>query len=344
MKENFREFFMEKLVVLLKPEDVETSAKEFISVYASYMQGAGIVGKDPSGHVSFPSRTAPVEESNIEFFEEWVDLNNALGIHTVASMDFYTDIWFARDPKYQTMTAEGVAMQHQICPNREEFWEYGAEIIKELGSYPIHEILLFGTGFIRDHFCFCERCRDEFAPLVDQEPSRLTYAYIAENPEYHEKWHEWRSEKVHAGISRLQEAAKESDEAVGRENPLSIAVEILLDPETNLTEGARTEYGYDHKKILDITKNVMVNLYPWSPTLPQSGTKEYDDLIEALYFSTEFKRRGGTVSLFRWGVSSIEHMRELKQIGKDASIDRFLGTFSYPSDYRERRESAVGNY
>ncbi|MHA1959963.1 MAG: hypothetical protein ACW99U_07010 [Candidatus Thorarchaeota archaeon] len=344
MKQSFREFFMEKLLVLMRPEDIDMSAKEFLSMYASYMDGAGIVGKDPSGHALFQSRTAPVEENHTKFFVEWVDLTEALGIHTAASMDFYTDVWFAKDPKYQTVTSEGQTMNHQICPNREEFWQYGAEVVKELGIYPIHEILLFGTGFIRDKFCFCERCRTEFSPLVDQEPNRLTYDYIIENPDHHAKWHEWRSQKVHDGLRVLQNAATESDETVGREKPLSIAVEMLLDPETGLSEGAKNEYGYDYGKILDITKNVMINLYPWSPILPGPGQSDYDALVEALYFTTEFKRRGGTVSLFRWGLSSIDSVREMKQIGKDAGIERFMGTFGYPTDYSVRRESAVGNY
>lgn len=335
---------MNKLLILLKPEDIDTSAKEFISMYASYMQEAGLVGKDPSGLAFYPSKNARVDERHLDFFDEWVNLTEALSIHTAASMDFYTDGWFAKDPKYQSFNSEGTALQHQICPNREEFWQYGAEIVKELGRYPIHEILLFGTGFVRDHYCFCDRCRSEFAPLVGQEPTRLTYGYLTENPEYHTKWHEWRSKKVHQGFAVLQQAAQEVDEEVGREKPLSISVEILLDPETGMIEGGKQEYGFDPLEILEITKNVMVNLYPWSPLLPQPGEQEYDELVESLYFSTEFKRRGGTVSLFRWGVSTIEHLQELKQVGKDAGIERFIGSLGYPTDYSVRRESAIGNY
>lgn len=345
MKQNFREFFMQKLLVLIRPEDIDTSAKEFISTYASYMTETGIVAKGPSGYTLYPSKYAPVEKQHNAFFEEWINLTDALGIHTAVGMDFYTDRWFAKDPKYQTIAPNGVPMEHQICPNRPEFWEYGAEIVKELGRYPaIHEILVFGTGFIRDHFCFCERCRKEFAPLVNQEPDKLTYGYLTENPEYHEKWHEWRSEKVYQGITMLQRAAEEIDNEVGREKPLKLTIEVLLDPETGLIEGARNEYGYDPLELLEITKSVMINLFPWSPLLPTPGSKEYDDLIEALYFATEFKRRGGTVALFRWGVSSLDHLHELKQIGKDAGIERFIGTLGYPTDYSIRRESAVGNY
>lgn len=235
-------------------------------------------------------------------------------------------------------------MEHQICPNRKEFWQYGAEIVKEIGSYPINEILLFGTGFIRDHFCFCERCRAEFAPLVDQEPDRITYQYISENPEYHEKWHQWRSDKVHEGLTYLQEAATDSDDATGREQPLKLSVEVLLDPETGLADGAKNEYGYDYSRIGEITKNVLINLYPWSPVLPVKGSTEYNDLVESLYFVNEFTRRGGRASLFRWGVTTIEQLQELKALGKDVGIDRIVSTFHYPSDYSRRRESAIGNY
>jgi hypothetical protein len=345
MKQNIREFLMQKALVLFRSEDIDVSARDFMSTYASYMREVGIVGKEPNGHVVFPSRTAPVEEGYAEFFDEWVTLSEALEIHTAVSMDLYTDAWFARDPKYQTMTASGQLMPHQICPNREEFWEYGAEIVKELGAYPIDEILLFGVGFIRDEFCFCDRCRKEFAPLVDQEPARLTHAYLTENPDYHDKWHEWRTEKVLQGLRVLQSAA---DSLIGAEGtrfkPLKISVEVLVDPESGLTEGAKKAYGYDYTKIREITGGLMINLFPWSPVLPTPGTAEYNDLVESMYFVKEFSRRGGIVSLFRWGVSSIEQLRELKALGKDVGIDRFVTSFGYPKDYPVRRESAIGNY
>jgi hypothetical protein len=344
MKQNYREFFMQKLLFLFKPNDIEMSAKDFLSTYASYMTEVGIVGKDPSGHAFFPSRTAPLSDQGTQFFEEWVNLTDALGIHSVASMDFFTDTWFARDPKYHTMTSNGMTVGHQICPNREEFWQYGAEVVKELGRYPLKEIMVFGTSFIRDEFCFCDRCRKEFAPQVGQEPDRLTYDYIKENPEYHELWHEWRTSKVLDGVASLQNAASLVDEEVGREQPLRISVEVLLDPETGLSEGAKGEYGYDYAKLADITSSIVINLYPWSPLLPVKGTKEYEDLVESLYYTAEFQRRGGTVALFRWGISSLENLQELKVLGKDAGIDRFVGTFGYPSDYSARREAAIGNY
>jgi len=343
-KFNYREFFMQKMVILLKPDDIETTAKDFLSQYASYMDSVGIVGKGPTGHAIYPSRTAPVEEQHVQFFEEWVDLTNALGIKNVIAMDLYTDGWFARDPKYQTITPEGDAMKHQICPNRPSFWQYGAEIIKEMGTYPIEEIILFGTGFIRDRFCFCDRCRKEFAPIVGQEPERLTYPYITENPEYHAKWHEWRQAKVNEGIRYLRDAALESDRDTGRELPLKLAVEVLLDPETGFSEGAKTEYGYDYAKINEITGDILINLYPWSPLLPLKGSAEYDTLVESLYFTNEFSRRGGRASLFRWGVTTIDQMQELKTLASDAGIDRVVISPHYPADYSHRRESAIGNF
>lgn len=344
MKSNFREFFMQKMLIMFKPEDIEVSAKEFISTYASYMETVGIVGKGPDGYALYSSKTAPVREEHVEFFDEWVKLNDALGIHAVVGMDLYTDGWFAKDPKYQTMNDKGVKMEHQICPNRPEFWEYGAEIIREIGSFPINEILVFGTGFIRDQFCFCDRCRVDFAPLVDQEPDRLTHQFLVENPEHHEKWHEWRSDIVHSGLEVLQAAASASDEATGREQPLRLSIEVLLDPETGLSEGAKAEYGYDYARIGEITKNVLINLFPWSPILPSKGSNEYSELVESLYFVNEFTRRGGHASLFRWGVTTTEQLQELKTLGRDAGIDRIVTTFHYPSDYSRRRESAIGNY
>jgi hypothetical protein len=170
----------------------------------------------------------------------------------------------------------------------------------------------------------------------------LSYGYITENPDYHEKWHEWRTKKVHQGIAYLQSAAREIDEATGREKPLKLAVEVLMDPETGLTEGAAGEYGYKFSEIKDLTGEILINLYPFSPILPQPNTQEYTNLIEALYFTNEFKRRGGRASLFRWGIETSEQLQELKRIGNDVGIDRFVTTLSYPQDYAVRREAAIG--
>jgi hypothetical protein len=308
---------MQKMVILLKPEDIETSAKEFLSTYASYMESVGIYGKGSDGHANYQSKTAPVHEGNVEFFEEWVEIANALEINTAVGMDLYTDRLFAKDPKYQSMNDKGKAMDHQICPNSPEFWQYASEIVTEIGHYPVDEIFVFGAGFIRDRFCFCEKCRNDFAPLVNQEPDRLTHQYLTENPEYHEKWHEWRSGIVHQGIEQLQAAARDISESTDRIRPLKLSIEMLLDPITGLTENVRNEYGYDWKRILDITGSMLVNLYPWSPILPAEGSAEYDDLVDSLYFSNEFKRRGGDVTLFRWGVDSIEEVKDLKGLQKE---------------------------
>ncbi|MEM2143582.1 MAG: hypothetical protein QXS20_05345 [Candidatus Thorarchaeota archaeon] len=345
MKEiNLREFFMKKAVLLFQPEDIKMSISDFFSNYASYLTDVGIVGKRPNGYALYPSKTAPVEKQHTEFFEHWVKMCDSLSISLSVGMDFYTDGWFARDPKYQTMTSRGKAMTHQICPNREEFWQYGAEIVKEIGSYPISEILLFGSGYIRDEFCFCSRCRKEFAPLVNQEPSRLTYEYLIENPDYHAMWHKWRSEKVVKGIEVLRAAARATDEKIGRAEPLRLSIEVIVDPETGLSEGAKGEYGYDYSKFGEITGNILINLFPWSPILPQRGTKEYNNLVESLYYVNEFKRRGGRASLFRWGVTTLEQLDEIRSLAKDVGIDRIVTTPHYPVDYSVRREAAVGTY
>ncbi|NWF95108.1 MAG: hypothetical protein HXY34_03110 [Candidatus Thorarchaeota archaeon] len=335
---------MKKVLVLLQPEDVGMSAKDFLSQYGSYLTDVGMVAKRTSGQTVYQSKTAPVDPKHTQFFEDWVKLANALSINSVAGMDFYTDGWFARDPKYQTMTSKGKAMTHQICPNREEFWQYGAEIVRELGCYPINEIFLFGIGFIGDHFCFCERCKKEFAPKVNQEPKRLTYEYVSENPEYHTMWHRWRAEKVAQGLAYLRDAARDADAKVGRADPLRLSVEVLIDPITGLSEGAKDQYGYDYTKFGEVTGNILINLFPWSPLLPRKGSKEYNDLVESLYFTGEFKRRGGRVSLFRWGVTSTEQIDELRALAKDCNIDRIVTTLQYPGDYSTRRESAIGSY
>jgi hypothetical protein len=344
MKVNFRELFMERMGILLQPEDIETTAKDFLSSYASYMKEVGLVAKDPNGKTLYASKTAPIDDKYTQFFDQWVSLTHALGIESSVSMDFYTDGWFGRDPKYQTIGLKGQALTHQICPNREEFWQYGAEIIKELGAYPVDEILLFGAGYVRDEFCFCERCKKEFAPMVDQEPKRLNYPYVSENPDYLAKWHQWRTEKVNRGLQVLQDAAREVDKKANRSKPLRIAVEVLIDPESGLSEGAAMKCGFDYGKIGQITGNVLINLFPWSPQLPKKGTKQYNDLIESLYFTNELKRRGGRASLFRWGVKTLDQFRELKVFGKDAGIDRLVVSLHYPSDYSVRRESAISIY
>ncbi len=344
MKLNLREFFMKKALVLFQPEDIGMSPKDFLSTYGSYISEVGLVAKRPNGYALYPSKTAPIESQSTQFFEEWVKLTHELGINSVVGMDVYTDGWFGRDPKYQTMTHKGQTFTHQICPNREEFWQYSAEMIREIGQYPIDEVFLFGIGFIRDQMCFCERCRREFAPKVNQDPKRLTYDYIVENPQYHALWHSWRAEKVAQGLKYLRDAANSVESMAERARPLRLSVEILIDPITRLAQGATEEYGYDYTKFGEITGNLLINLFPWSPLLPKKDSKEYTELVDSLYFTNEFRRRGGKVSLFRWGVTTLEQLDELRVLAKDIGVDRVVTTVQYPKDYSVRRESAIGTY
>ncbi len=342
-KIDFREFFGKEPLLILTPEDIGPSAREFISVYGSYMKQIGIVGKRASGYATYSSRTAPVEDQHTEMFEEWLTLLGKLKIKSAVAMDFYTDKWFGKDPKYQSISAKGSPVSHQICPNREDFWQYGAEIVKEIGSHDVDEIIVFGAGFIQDRFCFCERCRNEFAPSVGQEPHRLSYDFLVENPDHHETWHKWRVEKVSQGIAQLQAAAREADSLKERETPLKLTIELPIDPQKGLLEGARNENGLDYKQILEITQNVIINLYPWTPILPSPGTPDYDNLLEALYFVKEFKRRGGSATLYRWGISVPDRVDDLRRIAKDADIDRIALSFNFPENYADRRESALGS-
>ncbi|MGM0686410.1 MAG: hypothetical protein ACQET3_05545, partial [Promethearchaeati archaeon] len=172
--DTIREMLMEKAVILFDPNEIDIGAREFMSNYASYMNAAAIIAKAADGQAYFESDQAPVDDAMAEFFEEWIELSNALEIDTIVAMNYYTDSRFAGNQESQTLDSKGNASLQHVCPNRREIWDYGAEVVKELSNLPIDEILVLGTGYLSEKFCFCDVCRKEFSSKIKIEPEQLS--------------------------------------------------------------------------------------------------------------------------------------------------------------------------
>ncbi len=339
-----REMLMEKAVILFDPNEIDTGAREFMSNYASYMEVAAIIAKAADGQAYFESDQAPVDDAMAEFFEEWIELSNALEIDTIVAMNYYTDSRFAGNQESQTLDSKGNASLHNVCPNRREIWDYGAEVVKELSNLPIDEILVLGTGYLSEKFCFCDVCRKEFSSKIKIELEQLSHKYLTDHPNHLDEWHEWRREKFVDGIEALQQANAEAVQGDEEVSSPRLSIEVLIDPSTGLAKGAKNHNGYDYSRIRDITGSIMVNLYPWTPGLDPVGSKDYEELVEELYFIREFNRRGGHVTLFRWALDDIEELQILKTLANEVRANRVAITRGYPANYSDYRENAMPSY
>jgi len=339
-----REMLMEKALIVFNPKEIDTEAREFMSKYASYMEKAAIIAKAASGHAYYESDQAPVDDSMTEFFEEWIELSNALEIDTVVAMNYYSDSKYAQNPEVQTLDSNGNASLHHVCPNRRETWEYGAGVVKELSALPIDEILVLGTGYLSEKFCFCDTCRKEFSPKIGINPEQLSYKYLADHPSELEEWREWRRMKFVDGIASLHEANTAPASTEDDMSPPQLSIEVLIDPSTGLVEGSKNHNGYDLSRIRNLTGSILVNLYPWTPRLDSIGSKDYEELVEDLYFVREFNRRGGTVTLFRWAVDDLKEIQALKTLANEVGAGRVAVTLGYPPNYSDYRENAMPSY
>ncbi len=329
-----REFFLTKTIPLFRPTEIKEDAKSFISMYGGYMNDVAIMAKDSKGFAYYPSKTAPVYEKRLDFLEQFVTLASEIGVNVSVAMNLFIDEYFANDPKYKTYNENGDAAPHAVCPNRVELIDYAKEIAGELLKYPISEIILFGAGYVRDDYCLCKTCKKEFAKAISAD-SDISWDLISSDSNYMSAWEEFRTSKINTAIQEIQSVITASGKDV------KLTVEIPIDPETGLADGLTRTYGLDINAIRNITKSILINVYPWTPALPPEGTKEFDELVSSLYFTKEFIRRGGSVSLYRWGASDEDTISQLRAIAKAAELDRVMISFTLPENYRERRESSL---
>jgi hypothetical protein len=331
-----REILTRGHIPVLDPYMLNETSDEFFAKYGSFLDKIALMAKRDTGYTLYRSMSAPTDDRYSEFFSSFTQIASDIAIDVYAVVSTFVDQYFAHDPKYGsyksgiTRTPSGVF----VCPVQESYWRYLSAVVKEILNFPISGIILMDNQFARQEFCFCESCRKEFSELVDLE-REFVFDTLVNDPDILSQWYEWRVKKITTALSNIKSSIKES-------NPdIEVLITVDIDPETDYTEGAKKHFGQDVMKISDIADQLLINVLPLTPTLPQPESQDYELVLSELAWTADLNRIGREYSIFNWGVTDAE-IETLEKMKAEIKAKYLFLLEGYPETYKERREIHLG--
>ena len=311
------------------------SLDDFLSSYGGYLEDLVAVAKDTTGHVYYPSKVAPADEGNATFFTDLVEASKDVGIRLAAYVNVFADAFFAADQSFKTYSREGEASGIMVCPNKREFHEHMASVVKEVAQYPIHILFLGSLGYAHSDFCFCDICRSEFTEYADL---RLDFrpADLEGNPDLRQSWFDWRVSKITEAVGMLVSTAKKV------KPDLTVIPTFPLDPESGYVSGAKEHFGLDLPAIAKAAGHLAIEVFPWTSILPNPGSKEYDEYVSNLSFVEELRGGGVKFVMAHWVIADEKEYGRALAIAQATGIDKIYTMLDYPAEYRLIREARLG--
>ncbi|MFX1519589.1 MAG: hypothetical protein ACFFCD_06695 [Promethearchaeota archaeon] len=330
-----REILTRGHIPVLDPYMLNETSDEFFAKYGSFLEKIALVAKRDTGYTLYRSMSAPTDDKYSEFFSSFTQIASDIAIDVYAVVSTFVDQYFAHDPKYGayrsgiTRTPSGVF----VCPVQESYWRYLTAVVKEILNFPISGIILMDNQFARQEFCFCETCRKEFSELTGLE-REFVFDTLVNDPDVLSQWYDWRIKKITTALSSIVENVRETPD-------IEVLINVDLDPETDYLEGSKKNFGQDVMKISDIANQLLINVLPLTPSLPQPGSPDYERVLSELAFTRDLNRIGRKYSIFNWGVTDPE-VETLEKMKADINATYLFLLEGYPETYKERREIHLG--
>jgi hypothetical protein len=326
-----RNLLIRNVLPILDPVSIGQSADSFLADYGGYMKQIAAVAKHDSGFALYESSVAPIHEKYGDFFSTIAKISDAAGIKLYAVLYTFIDSYYGVDPAYKTYNANGVANENFVCPAREEFWAYLQSVAEELIQYPIAGVILLGNTFVRQEFCFCEKCRKEFSEAAQIDVS-FTWDGLRDNDQLFSKWLDWRAEKMYNAISGIHNVVKKKE-------GLDFLVGVDIDPESGYEKGAFRQFGQDVEKLSGISGHLLLSVNPWSPILPSAGSHEYNTILEKMRFIDNITARRKKVSLKYWTLADENDYETVKSMATRFKATKLVADLDFPEKFRIWREA-----
>jgi hypothetical protein len=330
-----RDLLTRGVTLIVDPRGLKTSLDDFFASYGGYLEYVIAVAKDTSGRVFYSSKVAPVDDEYPNFFSEAIDTTEAVGIRAGAFVNVFADAFFAADQAYRTYTTEGESLDTLVCPNKAGFIQHMITVVKEIAESPIQAIFLANLGYPHTKYCYCTECREEFTEYADLRHT-FQIADPSANPALFNQWIEWRVNKMTGFVQQLITAAKEV------KPDLKVIPTFPIDSEGGYVSGTRTNLGLDLETIAKMDKNLGIEVYPWTPILPDPGTKDFTDYIEHLNFVGGLQKQGIDFSMVHWILEDEAEYNRAKALADAAGISEIYSMLGYPVNYQSIREIRLG--
>jgi len=330
-----RDLLTRGVSLIVDPRGLKTSLDDFFASYGGYLEYVVAITKDLSGRVFYSSKVAPADEEFPTFYDEFVDTTEAVGIRAGAYLNVFVDAFFAADQEFKTFTAEGQPLNNFVCPNKPAFIQHMVTIIKEVAETPIRTLFLSNIGYPHASYCYCNDCRHEFTEYADLRHT-FQIADPAANPALYNQWIEWRIAKMSGIIQQLVKAAKDV------KPDLNVIPTYPIDSESGYVAGTRTNLGLDLETIAKMTKNLAIEVFPWTPILPDPGTKDFTNYVESLSFINSLVKNGVQFAMAHWILEDDAEYGRAKSLADAAGISEIYSMLGYPTGYQSLREIRLG--
>lgn len=329
---DIRQLLIRGATITIDPSVSRVSPDEFLAKYGSYMDQICLVAKSEAGTTYYPSYTAAKHPTYGDFFSSFAQIAADIGIKVYAMVHSNVDYYLSRDPNFQMYQSGDQPIEGFVCPARQNYWFYLAEIAAEVAKYPIEGIVLKDTLYPRANTCFCESCRKEFSDdnLMDRD---FSYDQITAHADIMNKWQQKR-------IAALSNMIASVVSRVHSETKIDIISEIMVDQKTNYLDGAKQHFAQDLNVLSHATNHLLLHLNPWSNALPTPDTPEFQELVTALAPVLE-KQDTVNTSLFTWGVTD-ESFGSLEQLRGILGSQSMFVMPDLPSSILDRRSLHLG--
>jgi len=309
----------------------EGGANAFLAEYGGTIEEVALVCKKEDGLVTYRSAAAPCDRNYENFFTDFTELANDLGMHTHAFAYAFGDSYLGMNPDYAIGRTDGTEIHDYVDPAMEGYWKHLTYIAREVAMRPVQSLVFQEFHYPRQEYSFSRRSVRKFSEISGASLD-TSYIDIQRDPNIQRIFEEWRVDLVTSAFRETVDSAKSEQPG------LSVGMIAPVDPETNWNEGFVSHFGISIDKIIEISGYIIFHIMPFSPMYPESGTPGWDNLVRSLRSSSLYEASGYKKALFIWGVENEDDLSWLDQLKQEVNAERVFARLDHPPKYTIKRE------
>ena len=314
-----------------KDSPAEKGANAFLAEYGGVVEELALVCKKEDGLVTYRSGAAPSDRNYENFFTDFTELANDLGLRTHAVAYAFGDSYLGMDPNYSIGRSDGTVIHDYVDPSMEGYWKHLNFIAREIATKPVRSLILQEFLFPRQEYSFSRRSVRKFSEISGVSLD-VTYLDIQKDPAIQRMFEDWRVELITSAFREATEMAK------GETPDLDVGMIVPVDPETEWHEGYIRHFGINLDQIIEISGYIIFHLMPYSPMYPEPDTPGWDILLQSIRSSALYEESGYKKALFIWGLENEEDVDWLDALKEEVKADYVFGRLDHPPKYTVKRE------
>ncbi|MFX0172193.1 MAG: hypothetical protein ACFE9L_09750 [Candidatus Hodarchaeota archaeon] len=309
----------------------EQGANAFLAEYGGIVEEVALVCKKEDGLVTFRSGAAPSDRNYENFFTDFTELANDLGMQTHAFAYAFGDSYLGMDSNYAIGRSDGTEIHDYIDPSIEGYWKHLTHIAREVARKPVQSLILQEFQYPRQEYSFSRRSVRKFAEISGVSLD-TSYIDIQKDPPIQRMFEDWRVDLISTAFREVVDSAKSEQPG------LNVGMVIPVDPETEWNDGFIRHFGLNIDKIIEISGFVIFHIMPYSPMYPEPGTPGWDTLVRALRSSALYEASGYKKALFVWGLENEEDVEWIEKLKQEVNAERVFTRLEHPPKYTVKRE------